>query len=211
MQKSRPFITMTHVSALMFVFVAHCLGATPGSPDSPQNQSREEFVDALGLKEITVGPMWIFYGASLAPELNEIRNLFEKTLRHFSDQEKQMEKLWRQSDLAIEEVNRLVGWKPEAEFFEQQKRIFRAFLTNTFSELLFQDPRIFLPSKAESKAYLKTGKTIPGMTYDPAADRVRVEFVRAWSSKDQASKTAGHFVLPADSLREIAEYLEGIE
>jgi TPR repeat protein len=179
---------------------------------APEAGTQEEFINALGLKEIQVGALRVFYGPPLANDLNAVRETFEKLSIEVEEEQKRAGELLGKSDEIIREINRLVGWEPDAEFLKYQRELFSALLNNATWRALLHDSRLFFMPKAETKRYLRGGGRIPGMTYDPVTDTANSQFTQGVSSTNLAgpSERAGLLAFPGDSLAEVSGRLNSM-
>lgn len=179
----------------------------------PTRENKEEaFIEGMELKSMPVGALRIYYDNSMAGSLDEIRDFFENFSAQFEAQQAQARALQNQSVSIIQEVNRLIGWEPDADYKQGQRNVLNVFLTNSIWSLMMEDSRIFLINKEASKQYLREGGTIPGIVYHPVSDKAEFELSMAWNFKNNVkTQKRSLFVLPVDNFEELEAYRESLE
>src|SRR5688572_1827004 len=89
-------------------------------PPAASPEAIPAYVSALGLKQVQVDGLRVFYAPALQQHLDAIKEQFAKFSKSLREGRQQHEKLQGQSAAIVREINSLAGWSPNADATRRQ-------------------------------------------------------------------------------------------
>ena len=126
--------------------------------------------EAFELKSEEVDGVTVYYEESLADTMPDVREILKGFLAEQARTQQSLSHLLAKSKEVLEDVNRIVGAKPDGEALKKQQEVLSFIVRKTAPAFNLAEAKVPVVKRGTIKDYLRKGGSLRGFTYDKATD-----------------------------------------